>query len=120
MKTEMRLVRVAFDGKPFFDPEDCEKYEEASFPSRFVGLTLEQVVDAFERREGELAEAFRKAGARVRAPRRVRQIDDGMANLRDADAETEAILAQEDRDLASVSEDPGHALVSFEERDGVE
>ena len=70
MKQVMELVSLAFDGKKFLDPAECEKYEDDNFSLRFVGLTRPQVLAAFERTDPELADAFEKAGQRIGFKRR--------------------------------------------------
>ncbi len=70
MKEFTTQAFLAFDGTPFFDRADCERHEENSFPMRFVGLTLEQVVNAFDRMNAELADAFETAGNRIAVKRR--------------------------------------------------
>ncbi len=71
MKQVMAPVFVAFDGTKFFEAAPCEKHEEDNFPMRFVGLTIEQVDAAFDRRDKELAKAFETAGNRIGSKRRV-------------------------------------------------
>ena len=70
MKEFTTQAFLAFDGTPFFDRADCERHEENSFPMRFVGLTLEQVVNAFDRMNAELADAFETAGNLIAVKRR--------------------------------------------------
>ncbi len=70
----MKAIQVtmfeAFD-KSRFDTEDaCREYEAEAWPRRFVGLTIEQVNDALDRRDTDLADAFERAGQRIAAARR--------------------------------------------------
>lgn len=70
MKSIQVTVYQAFDGSRFDTEDACREYEAEAWPRRFVGLTIEQVNDALERRDSELADAFERAGQRIAQLRR--------------------------------------------------
>lgn len=70
MKTVKITVYEAFDGTRFDTEGECRKYEDDSWTLRLVGLTIEQVNDALERSNIDLADAFERAGARIASLRR--------------------------------------------------
>lgn len=120
MKKVTTTVFSSFDGKLFINAEECERYEGDNFARRLVGLTLQQVVDAFDGRDPELASAFRKAGARVRAPRGA-----GKAQIPAPPAASDCVEAPgaetlDDMLNEAAAIEAGFTRVSFEDRDGVE
>jgi len=69
MKIIQTTAYEAFDGTHFTTEEACREYEAEAWPKRFVGLTVQQVADALNRHDIELADAFERAGLSIRALR---------------------------------------------------
>ena len=73
MKIIERLVTfyVSFDGKNFISETECASYEEANAAVLcLVGLTLEQVLAAVDRRDTDLADAIEALGNKIARARR--------------------------------------------------
>lgn len=69
MKKVTIEVWRSFDGVDHPTEEACAKHEAEAWPLRFVGLSVEEVNAALERRDTDLADAFEKAGNQIRALR---------------------------------------------------
>jgi hypothetical protein len=63
-------VYEAEDGTRFATVAECKSHEEKQFMDIFVGLSTASVMEAFNRKDVKLADAFERAGNVIGAKRR--------------------------------------------------
>jgi hypothetical protein len=70
MKTVQITHYEAFDGRRFDTAKACKEHEDGSLHMRLVGLTEEQVINAINRDDADLADVIERIGIQIRADRR--------------------------------------------------
>lgn len=69
MKEVQVTMFLAFDGQKFATAQQCRDYETESIHRRLVGLTEEQVINALNRDDADLADVLEQVGMKIRRER---------------------------------------------------